>query len=103
MASREAQNPARGDRRAAARNLAIGLCLTLLAADAAAYIDPGYGALVQQLILSGILGALFLARRGLSGLARRLARPFSGTREAGVAGKAPEPAGLQEPRNSDVR
>ena len=51
--------------------------LALLPADALAYIDPGYGALLQQVLLSGLLGALFLARKtirritiGAAGLVR---------------------------------
>jgi len=37
--------------------------LALLPKDALAYIDPGYGALLQQVLLSGLFGALFLARK----------------------------------------
>jgi hypothetical protein len=102
-ASRPTRHPIRLSQRATARTLAGCLCLTLLATDAAAYIDPGYGALLQQLVLSGVFGALFLARRTLIGIARRVARLCGGAPVATAAGEAPQPAAPQERQKSNLR
>ncbi len=52
----------------------VGLLLLVLPATAHAYVDPGSGSLLVQLIASGIFGGSLLARRSLSGLIRRLFR-----------------------------
>jgi hypothetical protein len=65
---------------------AVGvLCLGLLAmaADAVAYIDPGYGALVQQILLSGFFGALFFGRKLARRLVGRVASFIPGSRPTG--------------------
>ncbi|MGH7606805.1 MAG: hypothetical protein ACREME_05655 [Gemmatimonadales bacterium] len=41
------------------------------------YIDPGFGALLLQGIVAGILGAAFVAREKLRALFRRLLRKRS--------------------------
>jgi hypothetical protein len=46
----------------------------MLPATALAYVDPGSGSLLVQLIASGIFGGSLLARRTLGGLLRRLLR-----------------------------
>jgi hypothetical protein len=50
--------------------------LGLLPTDAAAYIDPGYGALILQAVLSGLFGAAFFARRTVARVFAGLARGF---------------------------
>lgn len=54
------------------------LLISVLPTDALAYIDPGYGVLIVQAILSAFFGALFFARhtlRRLMNRAGRLIRP----------------------------
>lgn len=53
------------------RLLIVGPLVALLPTTAWAYIDPGHGALVLQALLSGFLGALFLARQALRRLLGR--------------------------------
>jgi hypothetical protein len=103
MASRKTQAPTQVLGLATARSFSAALCLMLIAADAKAYIDPGSGALIQQLILSGVFGVIFLARRNLAGLAGRLASLFGGTRDKDVVGQTTDSASIQEHRSSDVR
>jgi len=69
--------------------------LALLPVDALAYIDPGYGALLQQVLLSGLLGTVFLARKTI----RRIAIAATGflrgsrrSREHAQVSHAEEPA-----------
>jgi len=50
------------------------ILLLLLPAAAHAYVDPGSGSLLVQLIASGIFGGSLLARRTLGGLLRRFLR-----------------------------
>jgi hypothetical protein len=50
------------------------LLLVVLPATAHAYVDPGSGSLLVQLIASGIFGGSLLARRTLAGLIRRFFR-----------------------------
>jgi hypothetical protein len=57
----------------------LSMLLLLQAADASAYIDPGYGALVQQVLLTGAFGALYLARKAIRRVAGRIARLFAGS------------------------
>ncbi len=66
----------------------FALLLASLPATSSAYIDPGYGALFVQVLASGFLGALFLARKTLR---RVLAAVFSwlGLRRAGSQGAGP--------------
>jgi len=62
--------------------LFMTLVLVAQAADALAYIDPGYGALVQQVLLSSLFGAVFLARKTIRRIARRVTSLFSGQRRS---------------------
>lgn len=50
----------------------LGIALALEARPAQAYIDPGSGALVMQVVLSALFGTLFLARRTLRNILVRL-------------------------------
>jgi hypothetical protein len=50
------------------------LLLFVLPTAAHAYVDPGSGSLLVQLIASGIFGGSLLARRKLGGLIRRFLR-----------------------------
>ena len=75
--------------------LTLSSLLALLPADALAYIDPGYGALLQQVLLSGLLGTVFLARKTI----RRIAIAATGflrgsrrSREHAQVSHAEEPA-----------
>ena len=45
--------------------------ISLLPTEALAYIDPGYGVLIVQAILSAFFGALFFARHALRRLLSR--------------------------------
>jgi hypothetical protein len=65
--------------------------MVMLAADAAAYIDPGYGALVQQIVLSGFFGALFLGRKLVLRVMSRITSVFTASRTP-VAGERPSEA-----------
>lgn len=61
----------------AARTGPVVLALLLLIVvprDAQAYIDPGTGSLVWQLVLSTVLGGVFYARRTIGIVRRSLAR-----------------------------
>ena len=61
-------------------NLDIVVVAGLLAAlpvDAHAYIDPGSGSLMLQLALSGVAGAVFMARRAIG----RAFRALGGSRD----------------------
>lgn len=57
------------------------------------YVDPGYGALIVQAILAGILGAVFVVRERLRLFIRKLmrSRPPSPAKEQG-SGDAGGPA-----------
>jgi hypothetical protein len=55
---------------------AVASLLGLLPTDAAACIDPGYGALILQAVLSGLFGAAFFARRAVARVVAGLARGF---------------------------
>lgn len=60
--------------------LAFGLMMLL----GAWYIDPGSGSLLWQLVLSGVLGVMFSARRAIASLvAKFLKRPKRGIDDDG--------------------
>lgn len=65
--------------------LALGVGLALLPADAWAYIDPGSGALVFQALLSGLFGAVFIARHALRRLAARVRSVVGWHSDSGAA------------------
>jgi hypothetical protein len=67
------------------------LFLTTLAREAAAYIDPGYGALVQQIVLSGFFGTLFLGRKLVLRVMSRITSVFTASRTP-VASERPSEA-----------
>jgi len=77
--------------RSAAELAALTAILATLPDGAAAYIDPGSGALVVQAILSASLGALFLARKALRSTAARLMQVLRSR-------KPDPPTGADEPR-----
>ncbi len=54
--------------RAASRVLPIAIMLILTAREAAAYTDPGSGALVWQMLVAGFVGGLFYIRKFISRL-----------------------------------
>ena len=60
--------------RKCAQIIDVVLLLLVLPATAHAYVDPGSGSLLVQLIASGIFGGSLLARRTLGGLLRRFLR-----------------------------
>jgi uncharacterized membrane protein len=54
---------------------ALGLLVipsVLVASEAAAYIDPGTGALIVQAVVSSVVGVLFFARRTIQKLYWRI-------------------------------
>jgi hypothetical protein len=57
-----------GKGRAAIAGLSIWL--VLLASRTEAYIDPGSGTLLLQLVISAVAGAVFMARRAIGRLLR---------------------------------
>jgi hypothetical protein len=61
-----------GTSRAAVNLAVLAFLLAFLPADAQAYIDPGSGSLILQLVLSGIAGAAFMARRVIGRALRAL-------------------------------
>ena len=74
--------------------LACALAVSLAAAGpAAAYIDPGTGSMLLQMIGAGIAGAIFYFRE----LRMKLLSLFS-RREAPAAEDAPEPRSGDAPR-----
>jgi hypothetical protein len=54
--------------RATARVWPIAIVLILTAREAAAYTDPGSGALVWQMLVAGFVGSLFYIRKFISWL-----------------------------------
>jgi hypothetical protein len=58
--------------RARATIAVLTTLIGLLPQDALAYIDPGYGVLLVQAILSGFFGFLFLARNTVRRVLTRL-------------------------------
>lgn len=75
--------------------LTLSSLLALLPVDALAYIDPGYGALLQQVLLSGLFGTLFLARKTIRRISIAAAGLLGGSRrsrEHAQVSRAEEPA-----------
>jgi hypothetical protein len=87
----------RGGGQSAALVLALLLALASLPATAHAYIDPGYGALFAQVVISGVLGALFLARKTIRRLLAFVARLF-GLKRVGAQGALPPADGGTHPK-----
>lgn len=54
--------------RTAAQVFAALLIALAFAADALAYIDPGTGSMVFQLVIAGVLGALFTIKLWINGV-----------------------------------
>jgi hypothetical protein len=65
-----------------ARLTLMAALLALLPTDALAYIDPGYGALLLQILLSSLFGALFLARKTIRRVIIGAAGLLRGTRRS---------------------
>ncbi len=57
------------------------LILAVYPNNAFAYIDPGSGSLLLQIVMSAFFGALFLARNFLAKAAAGFRRLFSGRKE----------------------
>ncbi len=78
------------------RVAAVGALAAVLLAvpkPAHAYIDPSYGTLFVQVLVSGFLGGLFLARKAITRFASALGEMLRRTRRA----RPPHP-GSDEPR-----
>ncbi len=56
--------------------LGIIVLAALAPADAFAYIDPGSGSLLLQIVMSAFFGALFLARKSIARVAATTRRLF---------------------------
>lgn len=50
--------------------------LALFAANAHAYIDPGSGSFLLQILLAAVVGAMFYLRQGIDAAKRLIGRLF---------------------------
>lgn len=69
---------------------------------ACAYVDPGSGAMLWQLSVAGLVGALFYVRRITRWLRSRL-RSIRAVHGSGAQDPAPTPAGAISPAASGKR
>jgi hypothetical protein len=82
----------------------LAAALLLLAGPrmASAYVDPGSGAMLWQLSVAGLVGALFYVRRVTRWLRSRL-RSIRAVHGSGAQDPAPTPGGAISPAASDKR
>jgi len=82
--------------------LAAALLLLAGPRRASAYVDPGSGAMLWQLSVAGLVGALFYVRRSTRWLRSRL-RSIRAVHGSGAQDPAPTPGGVISPAVSDKR
>ncbi|CAH0993184.1 hypothetical protein SIN8267_03325 [Sinobacterium norvegicum] len=56
--------------------LGVGICFIIFSAPASAYLDPGTGSMVIQVLIAGILSALFAIKTYWYSLKRAVKRFF---------------------------
>lgn len=65
------------------KNIVVGALLTTLCLPALAYVDPVSGAMLLQIIVSGITGFLLVFRRVVGNLVRKMMRKITGKSDLG--------------------
>jgi hypothetical protein len=77
-------------------NLAVAVLVLLVPSPAAAYLDPGSGSILAQVLLGGVAGLAVILRlcwgRLTARVRRILDRPSRGAAESKGADRPPDPA-----------